>query len=103
MANSGSADSVMSMRSEMELVSEGGTNQFLGFAFDYLRNRVLYAANYFDVPLAVANFQRLPPFRRNNFGVSFGGPIKKDKAFFYAVYEGLRQSLGHTTVIPVFS
>src|SRR5262249_46382862 len=40
--------------------------------------------------------KRLPPFHRNNFGAAFGGPIKKDKTFFYAVYEGLRQTWGQT-------
>ena len=98
-----SADYGMSMGSQMVIVSKGGTNQFHGDAFDYLRNSVLDAANYFDVPLAVNNFQRLPPFRRNNFGASGGGPIKKDKTFFYAVYEGLRQSLGVTTIDNVLN
>src|SRR2546426_759776 len=47
--------------------------------------------------------RRIPPFHRNNFGAAFGGPIKKDKTFFYAVYEGLKQTWGQTiatTTLP---
>src|SRR5205809_767743 len=90
------------------IVSKGGTNQFHGDAFDYLRNDALDARNYFDA-LDNLNFngfgtntslnypgKRIPPFHRNNFGAAFGGPIKKDKTFFYAVYEGLRQTWGQT-------
>ena len=65
--------------------------------FEYLRNDVLDAKNYFDTP-AGSGGRRLPPFRRNNFGVSFGGPIIKEKTFFYATYEGLRERKGITTV-----
>ncbi len=96
--NSFSAEYGMSMGSQVVIVSKSGTNQFHGDAFDYLRNSALDAANYFDVPLAVNHFQRLPPFKRNNFGASFGGPIRRNKTFFYAVYEGLRQNLGVTIV-----
>jgi hypothetical protein len=84
----------MSMGSQMVIVSKSGTNQFHGDAFDFLRNSALDAANYFDHPNSSNHFERLPQFRRNNFGGAFGGPIKKDKTFFYGVYEGLRQSLG---------
>jgi outer membrane receptor protein involved in Fe transport len=101
--NSFSADYGMSMGSQVVIVSKGGTNQFHGDMFDYLRNSALDARNYFDVSTAVNNFQRLPAFKRNNFGASFGGPIKKSKTFFYAVYEGLRQSLGVTILDQVFS
>ena len=76
----------------MVIVSKGGTNTFHGDAFEYLRNSALDAANYFDRPLPANNFKRLPEFRRNNFGGSVGGPIRKDKTFFYGVYERVRQS-----------
>ena len=80
----------LAMGSEMVAVSKGGTNQFHGDAFDYLRNSALDANDFF------ANQAGLPiaPFQKNQFGGAFGGPIKKDKTFFYAVYEGIQQNLG---------
>jgi hypothetical protein len=91
------------MGSQMLMVSKGGTNQWHGDAFEYLRNSVLDAKNFFDTSAssgltADGAQRRLPEFRRNNFGASFGGPIKKDKTFFYGVYEGLRQNTGLTFV-----
>src|SRR6202000_2862518 len=59
-------------------------------------------ANYFDQPSAANNFERTPPFRRNNFGGSFGGPIQKDKTFFFAAYEGLRENVGLATQTQTF-
>jgi len=50
----------------------------------------LDARNFFDQPLGL----RIPPFRRNQFGGSLGGPIKKDKLFLFGTYEGFRQRLG---------
>ena len=67
-------------------ITRTGTNGFHGSAYEFLRNSALDARNYFD-PAAIA------PFRRNQFGVAAGGPIKKDKTFIFADYEGLRQSL----------
>jgi hypothetical protein len=79
----------MSMGSEMVLISKGGTNQYHGDVFEYLRNSALNARNFFDAA-------KIPQLEKNNFGVSFGGPIRKDKTFFYAVYEGLQENLGFT-------
>src|SRR3984893_11659712 len=67
-------------------INRSGTNRFHGSAYEFLRNSALDARNFFDGPI--------PPFRRNQFGVSAGGPIQKDKTFIFADYEGLRQSLG---------
>ena len=92
--NSFSAEYGMTMGSQMIIASKGGTNVFHGAAFEYLRNDVLDAANFFYIPSAATNYARIPPYKRNNFGGAFGGPIKKDKTFFYAVYEGLRERLG---------
>jgi hypothetical protein len=72
-------------------VSRSGTNDWHGSAYEFLRNSVFDAKNYFDDPSAP-----IPSFRRNQFGGTFGGPIKKDKLFFFVNYEGLRQSLGQT-------
>lgn len=74
--------------------TKAGTNNFHGSAYEFLRNSALDARNYFDPA-------KIPEFRRNQFGGSLGGPIKKDKAFFFVNYEGLRQSLGRSEVANV--
>jgi hypothetical protein len=74
---------------QVDLVSRSGTNEFHGSAFEYLRNDFFDARGPFDP-------SQLPPFRLNQFGGSFGGPIRKDKDFFFASYEGLRQRVGQT-------
>lgn len=71
-------------------ITRSGTNQFHGSVYDFLRNSVFDAANFFDVTK--------PPFRRNQFGGSIGGPILRNRTFFFANYEGVRQSLGVTNV-----
>jgi hypothetical protein len=73
----------------MNAVSKSGTNAFHGSAYEYFRNSALDARDFFDGP-------KIPPFRRNQFGGSVGGPVKKDKAFFFVNYEGLRSTLGVT-------
>jgi hypothetical protein len=62
--------------------------------YEFLRNSALDARNFFDGPV-------IPPFKRNQFGGSAGLPIRKDRTFFFGDYEGLRQSLGVTTVSQV--
>ena len=74
-------------------VTRSGTNAFHGSAYEFLRNSALDARNFFDA--------EIPPFKRNQFGGSAGGPIRKDRSFFFADYEGLRQSLGVTHVDTV--
>jgi len=71
-------------------VTKSGTNSFHGTAFEFLRNSYVDARNTF----ATTN----PPFRRNQFGGSLGGPVKKDKAFFFVNYEGIRQALTEVAV-----
>jgi len=85
----------MSMGSQMVMVSKGGTSQYHGDVFEYLRNSALNARNFFDGP-------KIPQLEKNNFGGSFGGPIRKDETFFYAVYEGLQENLGFTAndIVP---
>jgi hypothetical protein len=73
-------------------VSKSGTNAFHGSAYEFLRNSALDARNFFDPGNSP------PPFRRNQFGGSIGGPIKKNKMFFFANYEGIRQLLGETKI-----
>ncbi|OFV99114.1 MAG: hypothetical protein A3H28_15200, partial [Acidobacteria bacterium RIFCSPLOWO2_02_FULL_61_28] len=98
--NNFSAEHGMSMGSQVMVVSKGGTNSFHGSLFEYLRNSALDARNFFDYKTA-ATPGRLPPFKRNQFGGAFGGPIKQDKTFFWGVYEALRQRLGQTIVLNV--
>jgi hypothetical protein len=77
-------------------VTRSGTNTLHGTVFEYIRNSVLDASNFFDVGHSP------PPFRRNQFGGVLGGPIKKDKLFFFLGYEGLRQGLAstQTAIVP---
>jgi hypothetical protein len=96
--NSFTADYWMTMGSQVVIVSKGGTNAFHGSVSEYLRNSALDARNFFDYS-TTASPRRLPAFTRNNFGGSFGGPIKKDRTFFFGVYEALRERKGITTVL----
>src|ERR1700730_6199114 len=75
-------------------ITRSGTNHIHGSAYEFLRNSALDAKNYFDVG-------SIPPFKRNQFGGTLGGPIQKDGTFFFVDYEGIRQSLGVTTVVTV--
>src|ERR1700676_2953731 len=75
-------------------ITKSDTNQFHGSVYEFLRNSALDARNYFD-PAAI------PPFRRNQFGASAGGPVWKDKTFIFGAYEGVRQSLSSTVTDTV--
>src|ERR1700686_220460 len=77
-------------------ITRSGTNQFHGSAYEFIRNSALDARNFFDDPT-----QSTPPFKRNQFGGAVGGPIFKNRTFFFADYEGIRQSKGITTVTDV--
>jgi hypothetical protein len=79
---------------QISIVTTGGTNQLHGTAYEFLRNSYFDARNYFDGP-------RIPEFQRNNFGASLGGPIRKNKLFLFANYEGYRQNLGESLVTLV--
>jgi hypothetical protein len=73
------------------IVTRSGSNQWHGAAFEFLRNNALDAPNFFDQGSA-------PPFQRNQFGSSIGGPLRSDKSFLFANYEGFRQHLHQTSV-----
>jgi hypothetical protein len=75
-------------------ITRSGTNKIHGSAYEFIRNSKLDAKNYFDVG-------NIPPFKRNQFGGTIGGPIQKDGTFFFADFEGIRQGLGITTVATV--
>lgn len=76
-------------------ITRSGTDRFHGDVYEFLRNSRLDAANFFDLP------DLKPPFRRNQFGASAGGPIDKGRAFAFGNYEGLRQYLGLSSVSTV--
>ena len=74
-------------------VTRSGTNELHGSAYEFLRNSSLDAKNFFD-----DRTRKIPPFRRNQFGGAIGGPIQKNRTFFFADYEGIRQSTGISTL-----
>jgi hypothetical protein len=76
---------------QVQIVSKSGTNSFHASAYEFFRNDKLDARSPFDPSV-------LPPLRLNQFGTSAGGAIVKNKAFFFANYEGLRQRIGQTLI-----
>ncbi len=77
-------------------VTRSGANDYRGSLFEFHRNSALDARNFFDPPS-----RPKPDFRRNQFGAVLGGPIKKDRTFFFAAYEGLIERLGVTGITAV--
>ena len=75
-------------------VTRSGTNGFHGSVYEFLRNSALDARNFFDGAT-------VPPFKRNQFGGAIGGPIIKNRTFFFVDYEGIRQAKGITAVTTV--
>jgi len=82
-ANNPSAEYGRNAGATVSVITKGGTNQFSGSVFEFHRNQDLREKGYFEPTKA--------PFRRNDFGGSVGGPIKKDNAFFFFSYEGVRE------------
>jgi hypothetical protein len=77
-------------------VTRSGTNNLSGSAFEFGRNSTFDSRSYIDDPT-----QPIPPLKRNQFGGTLGGPIRHDRTFFFGSYEGLRQTLGLTTIATV--
>jgi hypothetical protein len=82
------------------IVSRSGANELHGSLFEFLRNSALDARNFFDYKTP-ENPDRIPPFRRNEFGFTLGGPLIHNKTAFFVEYQGFRQMLGTTQVLPV--
>ncbi|MDQ3133308.1 MAG: TonB-dependent receptor, partial [Acidobacteriota bacterium] len=93
--NSYSAEFGRNSGGQINALSKSGTNEFHGSLYEFHRNDNFDARNFFDGA-------RKPEFKRNQFGGSFGGPIKQDQTFFFFGYESLRERLGQTisTVVP---
>ena len=75
----------------VNIATRSGSNDWHGEVFDFIRNNDLDARNFFNKDTAL-----MSPFKRNNFGANLGGPILKNRTFFFASYEGLRQRQGLT-------
>ncbi|HKW19623.1 MAG TPA: TonB-dependent receptor [Terriglobales bacterium] len=88
----------------INLTTKSGTNGFHGSGYEFLRNKVFDASGYFARTCAGGSCTPIPKpaLTQNQFGASFGGPIIKDKLFFFSSYEGFRQRLGQTlqTTVP---
>ena len=84
----------ISSGANINIVSRSGTNEFHGALWEFFRNDVLDARNFFD--------QTKPPYRQNQYGVTFGGPIIKNRTWFEAYWEGFRsvQSLSSFAQVP---
>jgi hypothetical protein len=81
----------------INVITKSGTNAFHGSLFEFVRNDIFDAKNFFDSPTAP-----IPPFRQNQFGGTFGGPIARNKTFFFLSYEGqrIRKSITQTFSVP---
>src|SRR5579863_6130603 len=90
---------------QINVVTKSGSNDFHGTAFGYLRNSVFDARNFDDFAPDPAGNLTVPailPFRMGQYGMTVGGPIKKDKTFFFLSYEGLRQLQESTSLGTIF-
>ena len=80
----------------IEAITKSGSNQFHGSLFELHRDAALDARNYFDL-----SSRPIPPFVRNQFGASIGGPLARDHTFFFASYEGFREVRASTAIATV--
>jgi len=88
LTNTASAEFGHSAGSTTNIATRGGSNQLHGDVYDFLRNDALDARNFFS--------QNVEPLRQNQFGGVLGGPIRRDKTFFFGYYEGFRNLQGQT-------
>jgi len=79
---------------QINVITKSGSNTLRGSAYEFHRNDALDAKNYFDTT-------GKPSFTRNQFGATAGGPVRKDRLFYFAGYEGLREDLGRTITSAV--
>jgi hypothetical protein len=95
LTNSNKAEYGRTTGAVVTAVTRSGTNKFHGTLFEYVRNSYLDTRNFFDTGSSE------PPFRRNQFGAVLGGPLKRNKTFFFLGYEGLRQGQETTQIATV--
>ena len=93
LTHSSNAEFGHSTGSTTNIITRSGTNSFHGAAWEFVRNDMFDAKSFFA--------QSVEPLKRNQFGGTFGGPVKRDKTFFFAYYEGLRNRQGETTLATV--
>jgi hypothetical protein len=92
--NAFSADYGRAMGGVISIATKSGGNEFHGSAFEFYRDSQFDAPNYFDVGGP-------PPFKRHQYGFSFGGPVRKNRVFFFGGYERLQEDLGLTLITTV--
>ena len=92
--NAFSADYGRVMGGVINIATKSGTNVLHGSGFEFFRNSKMDARNFFDV-------DEPPPFTRNQYGVAAGGPIRRNRIFFYGGYERLQEDLGQTIITAV--
>ena len=92
-SHSDSVDYTGALGGYVDVVTKGGTNTFQGTVWEFLRNSDLDARNTF--------LPSVNPLRQNQFGGNFGGPIKKNRLFFFGSYQGLREHIGSTSLYLV--
>lgn len=93
-SNTYSAEFGRNVGGQINAITKSGTNQLAVSVFEFHRNDILDSPNYFDAGVK-------PRFRRNQFGGTMGGPLRRDRVFLFAGYEGLIESLGRTVVTRV--
>ncbi len=102
--SSANADEGRSSGAQVSLVTKSGNNDFHGSLYEYNRNNVGYANNWFNKQAEIQSGLPNTPGQliRNTFGATFGGPIRKDRAFFFLAYEGqrTRENVQTTRVVP---
>lgn len=98
--NNENAEYGRSSGATINVASQSGTNQFHGLLYEFIRNTDLNAEGFFKPTIGTTPFQK-PTFNRNQFGMNFGGPIIKNKLFFFLDYEGFRQTLKPLSVLTL--
>ncbi len=93
LTHTANAEFGQSTGSTTNIITRSGTNQFHGALWEFFRNNAMDAKSFFP--------NSVEPLHRNQFGATTGGPIAKDKTFFFAYYEGIRNSQGETTLTTV--
>ena len=88
LTHNANAEFGQSLGSTTNIITRSGTNRFHGALWEFLRNDVFDATNYFAA--------KTEPLKQNQFGGTFGGPVRKDKTFFFAYFEGFRNRQGET-------